>query len=361
MTLRAADAPYPPACEELARAVEQELGRFLAEQRAEGVLEAPGAADLFDELARVIDSGGKRLRPVFCLLGFRAGGGEVGRPVLRAAAALELLHTFAIVHDDVMDASPTRRGAPSSWTHLAERHRSQGYRGEPRDYGVSGAILAGDLALILADRALLGSTFSEARLLPAVRRYNRMRIDVVAGQYLDVAAAYRGEADEAEARRIARLKSGQYTVEGPLHIGAILAGGGPDVVEALSAYGLPLGEAFQLRDDVLGLFGDPELTGKDRESDLREGKRTVLVAKALGAATEKDRRFLEDRLGAPDLTGAEAERLRSIVEATGALDATQALIEELAGRARKALPDAIPPDVRDLLEMLVDTVTLRAG
>jgi len=361
MTLRAADASYPPFCEELARAVEDELDRFLAEQRAEAVLEAPGAADLFDELARVIASGGKRLRPVFCLLGFRAGGGQVQRPALRAAAALELLHTFAIVHDDVMDASPTRRGVPASWSHFAERHRAEGLRGTARDYGVSGAILAGDLALILADRALLGSGFPEDLLLPAVRRYNRMRTDVVAGQYLDVSAAYRGSADEDEARRIARLKSGQYTVEGPLHIGAILAGASPEVIEALSAYGLPLGEAFQLRDDILGLFGDPEVTGKDRDSDLREGKRTLLVAKTLAAASDEDRAFVESRLGAPDLAPADVERLRGIVESSGALPATQHLIEDLAARARKALPGVLPDEVRGLLESLVDTVTLRAG
>ena len=362
MKIRTVTAPFPPACEELARRVEEELARFLGEQREEAVGSAPGVHELFDEVDRVIASGGKRLRPVFCLLGLRAAGGEPGREALRAAAALELLHTFAIVHDDVMDASRTRRGEPASWVHLAERHRHEGLRGGAEAYGISAAILVGDLALILADRALLGCGFPEERLLPAIRRYNRMRTEVVAGQYLDVLAAQRGDDDERDARRIAALKSGGYTVEGPLHIGAALGGGSAELMAALSAYGLPLGEAFQLRDDVLGVFGDPEVTGKDRDSDLREGKRTVLVARASAAASPEDRAFVEDRLGAPDLARAEVHRLREIVEETGALSSTQALIEELAGRARSALEAAaLPEDVRDLLRRLVETVTLRSS
>lgn len=362
MKIRTAPVSFPPACEELAHRVEDELARFLAEQREEAVGSAPAVRELFDEVDRVVASGGKRLRPVFCLLGLRAAGGEIGREALRAAAALELLHTFAIVHDDVMDASRTRRGQPASWLHMAERHRREGLRGDPSAFGVSSAILVGDLALILADRALIGCGLPEERLLPAIRRYNRMRTEVVSGQHLDVLAAQRADVGEDEGRRIAMLKSGGYTVEGPLHIGAILAGGSAELMAVLSAYGLPLGEAFQLRDDVLGVFGDPEVTGKDRDSDLREGKRTVLVARAIEAASAADRRFVEDHLGSPDLSGSEIRRLREIIEGTGALASTQALIHELAAKARAAIrSDVIPEDVRDLLRRLVETVTLRAA
>lgn len=354
--------PFPPACEDLARRVEKQLAELLAEQRAETAARAPGVESVFDELERVIGSGGKRLRPVFCCLGHLAAGGEAEREILVAAAALELLHTFAIVHDDVMDGSRRRRGQPASWVHLAEQHRRQGLRGDGGAYGVSGAVLAGDLALILADRALLACGLPADRLLAGVERYNRMRTEVVSGQYLDLLAAHRGPTEEEEARRVAALKSGGYTVEGPLHIGAILGGAGPDLLAALSDYGLPLGEAFQLRDDVLGVFGDPALTGKDRDSDVREGKRTVLIARAVAEAPPDDRRFLDERLGRPDLTPAEVERVRDIIERTGARASTEALIAELAGRARRALDArSIPRAVARLLDELIDAITLRTS
>lgn len=359
---RADTLPLPPACERLARLVEDELSRFLAERRAEAAREAPGVEEVFDELERVIGSGGKRLRPIFCCLGHRAAGGEVGPELVRAAAALELLHTFAIIHDDVMDGSAVRRGRPASWAHLAERHRREGLPGDAGAFGVSAAILAGDLALILADRALWASGFPSERLSRALGRYNRMRTEVVAGQFLDVAAAHRGAAGEAEARRIASLKSGGYTVEGPLQIGALLAGAPRALLAMLGRYGRPLGEAFQLRDDLLGVFGDPAVTGKDRDSDLREGKRTFLVARALASASPGDRAFLEGALGRPDLTPEEIERARAVLDATGARAAAEALIDDLAREARAALdPGLLPGDVLDLLAELVASLTVRAA
>lgn len=349
----------PPACADLARRVDRELDRFLAAQAEVMSALDPDVAPLFEELRRVIGSGGKRLRPVFCCLGHLAAGAEVGGEAIRAASALELLHTFAIVHDDVMDRSPSRRGSPASWVHLAEVHRRAGLVGRPEAYGLAAAILAGDMALVLADRALLDAGFPEERLTPALRRYDRMRVEVVAGQYHDVLAAHRGLADEAEARRIAVLKSGGYTVEAPVQIGAILGGASEALLASLGRYGVALGEAFQLRDDVLGVFGDPEVTGKDRDSDLLEGKRTVLLAKATAAADGEDRRFLQERIGSPDLGSAEVERARSLLE-TGALDATLALIEELVAAARRELETGpIPAPAATLLAEMAEVVAVR--
>jgi geranylgeranyl diphosphate synthase, type I len=198
----------PPACAEITGRVDDELGRFLKVQRQAMAEVDPSTASLFAELERIIASGGKRLRPLFCCLGYLATEARIDDRIVRAAAALELLHTFAIAHDDVMDRSPSRRGSPASWVHLAEEHRRAGLVGDPRGYGLSAAILAGDMAVLLADRELLDSGFPTDRLLPALHRYDRMRVDVVAGQFLDVLAAHRGTADEAEARRIAVLKSG---------------------------------------------------------------------------------------------------------------------------------------------------------
>jgi geranylgeranyl diphosphate synthase type I len=350
----------PPACAELAERVEKALTEFLVEQRDLVAADDPGVRDAFDELERVIASGGKRLRPVFCCLGHLAAGGEVQDELIRAAAALELLHTFALVHDDVMDRSAVRRGERTTWRQLAEVHRRAGLRGDSEGFGISAAVLVGDLAMTLADGAFLESGFPPDRLLPGFARYGRMRTDMVAGQFLDVMAATRGEIREEEARRIAVLKSGAYTVEGPLHIGAILAAGQRSLLSMLSAYGVALGEAFQLRDDILGAFGDPSVTGKDRDSDLLEGKRTVLIAKAIEGAKPGDRAFLEERLGQPDLFEDEVERIRTIIEFSGALAGTEALVEELGSRARSAIdPALIPPDVGALLTELVDVLIAR--
>ncbi|HEX9890714.1 MAG TPA: polyprenyl synthetase family protein [Actinomycetota bacterium] len=350
----------PPACADIAARVEETLQAFLAVQRTEVIGVDPGAAPAFDELERTVASGGKRLRPVFCCLGFLAAGGDLGPPILSAAAALELLHTFAVVHDDVMDRSPTRRGVPTTWVHLAETHRRRRLRGDPEVYGISAAVLVGDLAIALADQAFLGSGFEPGPLMSGMERYNRMRTEMVAGQFLDVQASQQAGLDEPAARRIAVLKSGVYTVEGPLHIGVVLGEGSLRLLDPLTEYGVALGEAFQLRDDVLGLFGDPQVTGKDRHSDLLEGKRTVPMARAVAAASPEDRAFLEERLGHADLTAKEVERMRAIVRSSGALEGTLELIDGLGGRARGALEHAaLPGSVRDLLAQMVEALAAR--
>lgn len=350
----------PGPCAELAGRVDEDLVAFLSDQRSEMSAADRAVAPLFEELERVIGSGGKRLRPMFCCLGQMAAGADVGREGVRAAAALELLHTFAIVHDDVMDRSRSRRGSPASWVHLGEEHRRHEYVGDPDAYGLAAAVLAGDMALVLADRALLSSGFPQERIDRALARYDRMRVEVVAGQFLDVLAAHRGAAGEEEARRIAVLKSGGYTVEAPLQIGAVLAGGDDELLKVLSRYGIALGEAFQLRDDVLGVFGDPDVTGKDRDSDLREGKRTVLLAKAIAGSSGDDRLFLEARIGRPGLTADEVHRARNLMEATGALDGTLRLIDELVAKARSAIDgQAVSAEAAGLLGDMAGIVAVR--
>ncbi len=319
--------------EDVRARVDAVLERFLAAKRVELAHADAVAARLVDELWRVVAAGGKRLRPLFCYWGYVAAGGSDGDEIVAAAASLELLHTFAIIHDDVMDRSPVRRGQPATHVALA--------RGGDPHTGLSAAILAGDLALVLSDELFADAGFAGDRFMSAFRWYHRMRSEVVAGQYLDVAQG--PNLTEEEVRRIARLKSGGYTVEKPLLIGAALADSSPEIEATLSAYGTALGEAFQLRDDVLGAFGDQDVTGKDAHGDFREGKRTLLVSRALPAASPEDRAFLESRLGRDDLSVGDAERIREIIRATGALDATLATIEELRGVAVAALNDTILP------------------
>jgi geranylgeranyl diphosphate synthase, type I len=318
------------------------------------------AEPLLDELEALIVAGGKRLRPVFAYWGYRAAGGEDGPSILRVGAALELLHTFAVIHDDVMDRSPLRRSRLSSFRVLAELASAAPHRGDPMRFGVSAAILTGDLALVLADRLLAASGFASEALHRATDRFDRMRLRTIAGQYLDLLASHRGETDERGARRIGALKSAWYTVADPLVIGALLHSPDERVVRVLESYGLPLGEAFQIRDDILGLYGDPARTGKDRDSDLREGKQTVLVAKARTMATDDDRTFLETNLGRPDLRAEGAERIRTIVERSGALEQTQELVGALVREAKDALDRSIiDTGAADELERLADQVAVR--
>jgi len=341
----------------IAGRVGNELMAFIETERSGLEREA---LPLLDELERLVESGGKRIRPRFCYWGYVSAGGANGPEILRVGAALELLHTFALIHDDVMDRSPLRRSRLSTFRALAELSAEVPHRGDPQRFGTSAAILTGLLGFVLADRLFLTSGFAHESIHRAADRFDQMRTRTIAGQYLDLLAAHRGEADEATARRIGALKSAGYTVTDPLVIGALCAADDPTVVAALESYGTPLGEAFQMRDDVLGTFGETSQTGKDRDGDLREGKQTVLLAKARALADPAERGYLERVVGDENLSAEDAERAREIILATGAVRETDELIAELAARAKDALDPAILGDepVAALGE-LADEVTQR--
>jgi geranylgeranyl diphosphate synthase, type I len=229
--------------------VNEALGTFLGVRRQEVHRKEPQAALLIDEILRLVRAGGKRVRPAFCYWGYRAAGGADGPPIVKAAAAIELLHTMALVHDDLIDGTPVRRGVPTTKPRLSAEAREHGLgSGDPDAFGGSGALLVGDLAAVLADRLLLGSGFPAAALARALVPYHAMRTDMAIGQFLDIAVM---PVDPTAARRIAALKGGSYTVEGPLLVGSALAGGTTFVETRLGRFGIPLGEAFQLRDDLL--------------------------------------------------------------------------------------------------------------
>jgi geranylgeranyl diphosphate synthase type I len=294
----------------------------------------PSLESPLTSIRRLVLAGGKRLRPAFCYWGFRAGGGDADDPsVTDAGAAFELLHAFALIHDDVMDGSTMRRGVPSVHVEHATTHAAMSWRGEPRRYGDGVAILAGDLAAVLADELLAGAPPE------AIAVWNRLRLEVNIGQYLDVLGAAEGNTDVSQARRISRYKSGKYTVERPLHLGAALAGALDDLAPSLSAYGEPLGEAFQLRDDLLGVFGDPAVTGKPVGDDLREGKPTPLLALARERATGADAQLLA-RVGEENLAEDDARAIREVFDRTGARDTVERSIEDLTAEALKALDGA---------------------
>jgi geranylgeranyl diphosphate synthase type I len=353
--------PGPLDVDDLYARVGKALAGFLSAQAP--VLDAVG-----DELGPMMDalsaltSSGKRLRPAFCYWGWRGAGGDESDAIVTAAASLELLQAGAIVHDDVMDNSDTRRGQPAVHRRFMTLHRSAGLRGDPADFGNGAAVLLGDLCLTWADQLLSGSGLSPQALTAARPVFDRMRTELMAGQYLDLLEQARGGGSVSRARRVIRFKSAKYTVEGPLHLGAALAGAGPDLLAAYSAYGLPLGEAFQLRDDVLGVFGDPECTGKPAGDDLREGKRTVLVALATERGTPRQQEALRRHLGDPHLDAAGIIELREVLVETGAVTTVEAMIDDALRRCRDGLLTArVTPRARQVLGELAIAATSRDG
>jgi len=307
-------------------------------------------------LRQLVLVGGKRLRPAFCHWAFVAAGGDRDDPaVVNAGAALELLHTFALVHDDVMDGSDRRRGLPAVHRHFGDRHVSGEWRGEERRFGEGVAILVGDLAFVYADLLLADAPRA------ALDVFTELRLEVNIGQYLDLLGTVTGDATPDTARRICRYKSGKYTVERPLHMGAALAGRLADLRGPLTAYGDPLGEAFQLRDDLLGAFGDPSRTGKPVGEDLREGKPTALYAHARNAASGATAVLLRTRYGAADLTAAEVADLQTAFVDTGAKATVEARIDALVESALDALAAApIENEARGELHELARFVAARA-
>jgi len=308
--------------------------------------------------------GGKRLRPAFCYWGWRGAGGAGGADddaIVAAASCLEFLHACALVHDDVMDGSDTRRGQPAVHRRFGSTHREQGWQGSPEAFGTSAAILLGDLCLVWADQLLATAGVGVDALMRAQPVYDEMRVELMAGQYLDLLEQALGGHDTERSMRVARFKSAKYTVERPLHLGAALADASDEVRASYTAYGLPLGEAFQLRDDILGVFGDPAETGKPAGDDLREGKRTVLVAAALERSSAAQAGIVRRYLGDPHLDEQGVAALREVIEQTGALDAVEVLIEQRTSEARAALAAApLESAAADVLDALAVAATSRS-
>ncbi len=337
--------PNPTDLTELRERVQQAVDAHLATQTT--IL-----AEIGDELTPLVDAvgsllaGGKRLRAGFLYWGYRAGGGPDSAALVRLAASMEFFQAAALLHDDVMDRSDTRRGMPSAHRAIEALHSERGWLGDGGRFGEGAAILAGDLCLTWCDEMFATSGLPEEQLARGRSLFDRMRTQLMGGQFLDLLESVRGwegfdlDARIASARKVIRYKSAKYTIEHPLLIGALVGGVPAEAIDHLSDYGLALGEAFQLRDDLLGVFGDPEATGKPAGDDLREGKRTVLVAYALDGSSAEERRIIEDSLGREDLDEAGVDQVRTVLVRSGAVDRVEALIDSLVGESVDALERA---------------------
>jgi geranylgeranyl diphosphate synthase type I len=353
-------APSPLDHADLRQRVSAAIEAHLVHQRPRLDAISADLTPLAEALTAFLLDGGKRLRPAFAYWGWRGAGGADHDEIVAAVAALELVQACALIHDDVMDGSDTRRGQPAMHRRFATLHREQGWRGEADNFGTAAAILIGDTCLIWADEMLNRSGLPAEALLRGQPVYDEMRSEIMAGQYLDVLGQVMGDATVERAMTVVRYKSAKYTVERPLHLGAALAGGPPELTAAYSAYGLPLGEAFQLRDDILGVFGDPAETGKPAGDDLREGKRTVLIAKTLARVEPAQAALIEAALGNPDLDDAGIAAVRELISSSGALAETEKLIGELTERSLAALHvDGLDPEAADVLRELAVAATAR--
>ena len=346
----------PPSVAKIAGRVDVRLSELLEAELARWSAFDADLSGPFSEIARLVLAGGKRLRPAFCHWGFVGAGGDASDPmVVNAGAALELMHAFALFHDDVMDDAASRRGEPTTHTVFSDHHADGGWAGEARRFGEGVAILVGDLAFVYADQLMAGAP------VEAWAIWNELRIELNVGQVLDIIGGVRNERRLDKAERICRYKSGKYTVERPLHLGAVLAAPhrASELVPALSAYGLPLGDAFQMRDDVMGAFGDTSVTGKPVGGDLREGKPTPLMARAVAAASPAQAEVLA-LVGRPGLADDDVARVQQVIVATGALAALETRIAELTEEAIAAVRVApITPEARDELVQLAHAVSQR--
>lgn len=344
--------PADPAGPDFRSAVGHALSTFLELQR-------PTLARVGDELAPVhrlatdLTAGGKRLRPAFCFWGRVAAGGvpDDVDPLVAAAASLDLLHVSALVHDDVMDASDLRRGMPAAHRQFEDLHRSSGWLGESDAFGRAGAILLGDLLVMWSAEMLQRAGLPADAVDTALPVLQAMRTEVTCGQFLDVVAQSHNPSEHGvelaidEAQRVVEFKSARYTVQRPCQFGAALGGADEALQQALAAYGSPLGRAFQFRDDLLGIFGDPELTGKPAGDDLREGKRTLLVAYAHAQTTAAGRALLDARFGRSDLSDDEVIGLRAVITDSGAREQVETMINSQLDESLSALATA---EVTDL-------------
>jgi geranylgeranyl diphosphate synthase type I len=343
--------------------VKRVLDRHLDRQRELLGAQSPKLLPLVDAAAELLASG-KRLRPAFCYWGWRGAGSDDDDCIVNAAACLEFFHAAALIHDDLIDDSDTRRGMPSAHRRFAHVHDQRGWQGDSSRFGRAAALLLGDLCLVWSDELLNTAGLSEAALRRGRPVFERMRTELIGGQYLDVLEQASGGLDPvgqaARARQVIRHKSAKYSVEHPLLFGGHLAGGTESLLATYSTYGTALGEAFQLRDDILGVFGDPDRTGKPAGDDLREGKRTLLVAYSLERASPAQTETLQSLLGNQFLDSAGIDVLRGIIVETGALQRVESLIDDLVSSAAIALTDTrIAVDARAALSELIIAATAR--
>ena len=345
------------ALHSIAQRVDVVLTDVISARRQEWIAVDPDLGFVFDEVELLARGGGKLLRPQFCYWGWIAAGGKSESSIpIEIGAAIELLHASALFHDDVIDAATTRRGKTTTQFRHQNLHEEQGFAGEARRFGEGVAILVGDITYVLSD-SLTDKLNATSRTL-----WHQLRMEMNVGQLLDTLGSARRERALEKTEIVSRLKTAKYTIERPLHIGAVSADEerGRNMLAMLSAYGLPLGDAFQMRDDILGAFGDQAVTGKPVGDDFREGKPTSLLARAYLKANPQQRKVL-DGVGDPGMSESSIANIQTVVKETGALDEMENHIVTLHDVAVAALDKKqLAGNAYDELVRLAQVVTQRS-
>lgn len=347
--------------------VRDRLTRFLDAQASTISQIGDPVTEAVSHLRDFVLNGGKRIRPLYVWAGFLAAQGaekssENFEAVLDAAASLEFIQACALIHDDIIDSSDTRRGAPTVHRAVEAEHRRRNFEGSSEHFGLSVSILAGDMALVWAEDMLQDSGLSAEALARTREAWRGMRTEVIGGQLLDIYLESQANESVELANSVNRFKTAAYTIARPLHLGASIAGGSQELIDALLHYGHDIGIAFQLRDDLLGVFGDPAITGKPAGDDIREGKRTVLLSLALQSADKNSpEAAAEIRAGIGKVTAPEdIARIASLIRDTGAEAEVEQRISELTASGLAHLDDVeIPEQVREQLRALAIRSTER--
>src|SRR3989344_3332312 len=316
------------------------LNAYLDEKIAEASKIHPETTVLGEEIRRFVAAGGKRVRPAFAYSAYVASSGRSFEAILYASAALELLHAFALIHDDIIDKADLRRGEPSVHKAFEYFHKNRKFKGSSQKFGIDTAILVGDLALSFADELLNTAPFPAERIRRAKNYYDLMKKQVIYGEYLDVLAPNKGGVSEKDLLTILEYKTAKYTIERPLHIGAALAGSDEENFKVFTDYGVPLGQAFQIQDDIMGTFSSEGKIGKPVDSDLKEGKQTLLVIKAYEFSKGKDRQMLRKVICNKKAVQENIEKARDIIRNSGSLEYSQKLSSRLIDHAKQVIYQA---------------------
>lgn len=340
--------------------LDRKLVVFFRERIREARKINPLAVQAAENLRDLTLAGGKRVRAAFMYWGYKAAGGKEDEKIIEASMSIELTHIFLLIHDDIIDQDGFRHGVPTIHKRYETIARQFYKRKDPFHFGNSMAIIIGDMAAAAGNAIIFNSRFSAEKILEALDKLQDIVRDTVAGEMMDVILEARGKATEKEISEVHKSKTAKYTVEGPLHLGALLAGADKNFLKVLSDYAVPVGVAFQIQDDILGVFGNEKKLGKPVCSDLREGKQTLLVLKAVEKGNSVQRKFIKNVLGNRNITRQEVEKFREIVVNTGSLDYSKKLAKNLVSKGVSAMEkSAISKDAKDFLVGIAEYIVSR--
>ncbi|OGI16630.1 MAG: hypothetical protein A2Z52_02000, partial [Candidatus Moranbacteria bacterium RBG_19FT_COMBO_42_6] len=328
--------------EEMKKRVNPEIDKYFERVIKETEKVDKNITEAVKYVRRIVMSGGKRARAIFMYYGYLAAGGREFEKIIKTSASIELIHAFLLIHDDIIDQDAKRHGV----TTIHEHYKAIGSKflknKDPKHFGNSMAIIIGDMVGALGNQIIFESKFKPKRVIQALHRLQGIVSFTVVGQTEDIYIENKGKATEKEIMKMYENKTAKYTIEGPLHLGAILAGADEKFLKALSEYSIPVGIAFQIQDDILGVFGDEKKLGKSVGSDIRQGKQTILVAKAFEKADSEQRKILSGALGKKDLTMKDLENFRKVIINTGSLDYAKKLSAKMVEKGKSALANHNP-------------------